>query len=102
MKICMLCRSVERRTENDFFCGRCTQIFINSTPDHLKKAYEAAIKHERHDLSNFLSKYVEEENEITGQDMGGKRIGRETRATRNKIRTQHPIRELDKGRSKVR
>lgn len=99
MKTCMLCRTAEWNTENDFLCGKCTQIFINSTPEHLKKAYEAAVKQKRHDLSNFLSKYVEEENEINGSNLDGKRVGRKTRTTHNKIRPKRSIRQLDKGRS---
>lgn len=104
MNICIFCCKAEKgATENPFLCSFCTQVLISSTPEQIKRAYDKAVRLEKHLAVNFLKNYLEEENgKIIRQDLGRERTGRKVRPSNNKSRAQHPIRELDKGRAEVR
>lgn len=97
-EVCIFCSGEEPHYVPDegiiFVCSVCTQIFINSSQEHLKKAYEKAEKLNRKEAMEFLSHYIEEDQNGKGNEcsMDRKRTNRAARTSNNKIRAQHSAR----------
>lgn len=89
MNVCMFCGNGEKGKviNNPFVCSNCVQVFIQATPEHLKRAYDKAVRLNKTDAINFLSNYVEvEDGEVIDSNMDRKRTNRKARPSYHKNR----------------
>ncbi len=87
--ICILCSGSEQNytpsEDCNIICSKCTQVLISSTQEQILAAYNKAVKLQKTDAINFLSKLIEdkENGEDIKRDMDRERTGRATRVAHN-------------------